>query len=60
MKEYTKIEAIDYLIRNEIGFVEWNEAWMYRRIKGVIKSEKNSYSQDELDRMLDEVKRGEC
>lgn len=60
MKEYTKIEAIDYLIRNEICFVEWNEAWMYRRIKGVIKSGKNSYSQDELDQMLDDIKRGEC
>ncbi len=51
----TKIEAIEYLVKNEIHTSEWKGTAMYLKCKKVITSTKTFFNKYELDEMLKEV-----
>jgi hypothetical protein len=55
MEKMTKIEAIEYLVKNEIHTSEWKGTAMYLKCKKVITSTKTFFNKYELDEMLKEV-----
>lgn len=50
-----KLEAIEYLVQNEICSDEWAEAGMYTAISTIIKSEESFFTQEYLDVLLKEA-----
>ena len=52
----TKIEALEYLVKNEIHTSEWKGTAMYLKCRKVITSTKTFFTKCELDKMLKEVK----
>lgn len=51
----TKIEALAYLVKNEIHTSEWKGMAMYLRCRKIITSNKTFFTAYELDEMLKEV-----
>jgi len=53
-KEYTKLDALKYLVNTEYGIInEWTEAAMCHFLSKVIKEDDNKiYAKEELDRFL--------
>lgn len=50
-----KIEALQYLVKNERHYSEWQGVAMYLKCKIIITSKKTSFTKDELNKMLKEV-----
>lgn len=51
-----KIEALEYLVENEIHTSEWKATAMYLTCKKIITSPKTFFTKYELDEMLKYVK----
>ena len=51
----TKIEALEYLVKNEIHTSEWEGTAMYLKCRKIITSSKAFFTKYELDEMLKEV-----
>lgn len=51
----TKIEALEFLVKNEIHTSEWKGTAMYLKCRMIITSTKTFFTKNELDEMLKEV-----
>lgn len=56
MEQMSKIEALEYLVKNEIHSSEWKGVAMYKKCREIITSTKTLFSKSGLDEMLKEVK----
>lgn len=56
MKQMTKMEALEYLVENELHTSEWKGAAMYLGCRKIITSSNSSFTKDELDEILRKVK----
>ena len=56
VEQMTKLEAIEYLVENELHTSEWKGAAMYLGCRKIITSSKTSFTKDELDEILRKVK----
>ena len=48
-----KMEALKYLIENSVYCDEWTGAGMYVELKEIIESDKEEYTEKELDKALE-------
>jgi hypothetical protein len=55
MEQMTKIEALEFLVKNEIHTSEWKGTAMYLKCRMIITSTKTFFTKNELDEMLKEV-----
>lgn len=56
MKKFNKIEALHYLVDNNVYGDEWSGAGMYHSVRDVIKSDEDSFTKEFLDNLLKEAK----
>lgn len=54
-KQMNKIDALEYLVKNEIHTSEWKGTAMYIKCRKIITSTKNTFTKYELDEMLKDV-----
>ena len=52
----SKIQALEYLVENEIHTSEWKGAKMYLKCAEIITSTKTYFTKHDLDKMLKDVK----
>lgn len=56
MEQLNKIQALEYLVDNEVHTSEWKGAAMYIRCRKIIKSDKQYFNICELDKIIEEIK----